>query len=216
MDFSAGKAPAWAWSVGTVVAYLGLYTAYSKTEKKLKSDGLLDVVAVRKSADHSAVEMNKVLALAGLTTLGVSLSPYAIDVVDTPYDLTVASTVMLSVHSMYSVYKYYGSPNIPEASSFLNIVEDAKSESSSGQVAFKRKVSVLTGMAAAGILDAWLLGFMPMSYGSAISALTLGTLHFYFMEVTYNGSLAVRPFGFLAFAVPIVSGIGLAVRYLTN
>lgn len=216
MDFSAGKAPAWAWSVGTVVAYLGLYTAYNKNEKKLKLDDVVDVLAVRKGADHSAVQWNKVISLAGLTTLGISLSPVAMDFVENPYELMYISAGMLSVHSMYSVYKYYGTPNIPEVKSFASILDDAKSDLPKDQVALKRKISVLCGMASSLIVNAWLFEYYPMTTPSIISALGLSTMHFYLMEVDFKGALAVRPFGYLAFLVPLLSAAGLTYKYLFN
>ena len=75
----------------SVGSYLAFYTGYDKyvslydasslaqsdpacrKSKTLKTENVTDVLLVKKGADHTAVQLNKVLALSGLTQLGESL-----------------------------------------------------------------------------------------------------------------------------------------------
>ena len=82
------------------------------------------------------------------------------------------------------------------------------------QVAAKRKASVLCGVAATAVIEAWALGFAAVTPASAAAALSLSSLHFYLMEVDYKGALAVRPFGFLAFAAPAAAVLALGRHML--
>eukprot|EP00122_Pirum_gemmata_P008769 Pgem_evm1s8090 len=51
---------------------LALYTAYSKSTKKVNAGSLLDVLLFRKGVDFTLVELNKIAALGGLTLLSIS------------------------------------------------------------------------------------------------------------------------------------------------
>ena len=98
-----------------LVPYLLFYTAYSKQEKKLDFKLLVVVLTVSKSLDHTLVEMNKAISLAGLTALTVPFLPAITAVTgrEAMRDLTFISMSVLWVHSCYSSFKYYGSNNIP-------------------------------------------------------------------------------------------------------
>mmetsp|Transcript_18417 Transcript_18417/g.58734 ORF Transcript_18417/g.58734 Transcript_18417/m.58734 type:complete len:214 (-) Transcript_18417:137-778(-) len=202
------------WTVGTVAAYLALYTAYDKATKSLGAGGLLDVLLFRKGADHTLVQVNKVISLTGLTTLSVALLPGAAQVVQSPAELLTQSGGLLAAHSLYSLFKYYGSPNIPYLSTFPQILADFRSEKSKDQVAFARRVSLLAGSAALTLVTCFELGTLPLSAMLAKDTLLLGVLHFYMMEIDYKKQLQVRPFGYLAFAAPAMAIVWNGGRWL--
>lgn len=204
-----------AWTVGTVVAYLGLYTAYSKQTKTLVPGDLLDVLLVRKSVDHTLVQMNKVISLAGITTLAVSLAPGAEQVVTDTHELLQVSMGMLTVHSCYSTFKYYGSPNIPVLSSFPSMIGDFLSDDAKVVLSGKKKASILFGLAATAALDSTLLGYLDASQWVSVGALSASFLHFYLMEQDFKGKLQVRPFGYLGFIAPIAA-LGLLLPALAK
>jgi len=62
-------------SVASFASYVAFYTAYSKSSKTLEFALLLDVFAFRKGIDHTLVELNKALSLAGLTVLLLAFCP---------------------------------------------------------------------------------------------------------------------------------------------
>jgi hypothetical protein len=204
---AAGVAPlsSTAWSVGLVAAYLGLYTAYDKGSRALRLGALLDVVLVRKGAEHSLVQGNKVLALSGLTALGMALWPGAERVVSSPRSLLLESSGVLAVHGAYSLYKYYGTGNIPALSAWRSL----DVSSSKGKLDVARKVSFVSGMVAKDMLIAMCVGWCAMDGVRGVCLLSLGVLHFYTMEIDYKAVLQVRPFAYLAFAVPLCAGAAL-------
>jgi len=207
-----GRPTAITWSIGTVVAYLGLYTSYSKVEKKLRLEKLTDVLVARQGFDAAAVEWNKVLSLAGLTNLGLSFMPGIEQVVSDSRSLMRISTAMLLGHSIYSIFKYYGSPNIPTVSSYVDLGQEIKSDRARDIVAVKRKISVLCGLAGQVVIEGIALDLISLSPLPIVSALGFGVAHFYFMEVDYKGAMAVRPFGYVAFVGPILAVTGLALK----
>jgi hypothetical protein len=196
---SVAPVPSAAWSVGLAAAYLSLYSAYDKASRSLRLGTLLDVLLVRKGADHSLVQGNKVLALSGLTALGVALWPGAERVVSSPESLLRESLCVLAVHSAYSLYKYYGTGNIPALSAWRS----ADFSSSKGKLEVARKVSNVSGVLAQDVLIAMCAGWCATDGVRGACLLSLGVLHFYTMEIDFKAVLQVRPFAYLAFAVPL-------------
>lgn len=185
---------------------------------------------VSKSLDHTLVQTNKVLALAGMHMLLVALiAPF----VSLPACLSFLSfsslsselyaqsvffdaIVLLVVHSMYSVYKYYNTSNIPVLSrEYLAIPFDLL-RLTRGQLNIKqryvvlKRVSILAGVAA-NITAAWVYLYLyatPLrSVLSATAVLLIGmtVAHFYLMEVDVKLKLQVRPFGYLPFLLAPVA-----------
>jgi len=193
------------WTSILLLAYLGLYTAYDKSTKALDIDTLLDVLLARKGFDHTLVQLNKVISLVGLTLLGLPFTPFISSLItDTRTELTEAC-YLLSIHSMYSTYKYYGSKNIPEIQRFVTILEDNVSSNSATNLEGKRKISLICGACAATFLDAFYFEMLPINPLLVASMLVFGLVHFYYMEIDFRGSLQVRPFGYLAFVVPSIA-----------
>ena len=54
---------------------LVFYTAYSKEDKTLRFSVLLDVLLLRKGVGHTVNELNKIIALTGLTLAGIAFLP---------------------------------------------------------------------------------------------------------------------------------------------
>ena len=102
-------------SLASFVSYILLYTAYSKASKQLEFGLLLDVFLLRKGIDHTLVELNKALSLAGLTLLCVAFLP---GFEASRYELLWSAMLQLWVHSVYSIYKFYGDKHIPVLSTW--------------------------------------------------------------------------------------------------
>lgn len=201
----------------SVGSYLAFYTAYDKKTKTLNSQNVTDVLLGAKGVDHTLVQLNKVLALSGLTQLALVFMPGADSYVDTD-QLRLASTVMLVAHAGYSAYRYYDSAKIPRLSTFTAFFDQVRSEKPIEKLLAQRKVSLVLGAAAINLLEAWAL--MQAPYGltpktSGLLVLSLSTLHFYFIEVDVKGGLPVRPYGYLAFLSAGISGAaGLTVALM--
>jgi len=102
-------------TVASFLSYICLYTAYSKANKTLEFGLLQDVFLLRKGLDHTLVELNKAISLAGLTLLCIAFLP---GLEASRYELLWSAMLQLWVHSVYSTYKYYGDKNIPALSTW--------------------------------------------------------------------------------------------------
>jgi hypothetical protein len=181
----------------TFASFLGLYTAFSKTTKKLDFDQLKVVLTASKSVDHTLVELNKAISLNGLTCLALAFCPGFLSLQE---GLWWWGMLQLWVHSCYSSYKYYGTNNIPLLSTWPKIQEELKSKKSKDNAVAVKKLSIIFG--AIGQLGVILGVFYYV--GPLILLWTgvgFGTLHFYTMEIDYKYVLHVRPWGFLPFAL---------------
>ena len=112
----------------TLAMYLLLYTAYSKMNKTLEPSLLIAVLTMSEGLEHTLLELNKAISLAGLTVLALAFCPgfYAIQV-----HLLWHAMILLWTHSCYSAYQFYGGTNIPRLSEFPSmckelIADDAK------------------------------------------------------------------------------------------
>lgn len=148
------------------------------------------------------VQLNKVAALVGLALLGLPYLPFAwifINPLRRGELITHAAFILWS-HTCYSLYKYYGSKNIPAVtiSYFGDFVKD-------NGVVRMRKLSLLVGLMVQTISTCWFFEWAPLSSTLIASANLFGFMHFYTMEVDYKGKLGVRPFGFLPFVTAALS-----------
>lgn len=198
------------WTMGVIAAYLVLYTAYDKLKKTLIAENLFQVLFFTKGAQHSFDQLNKVISLAALTNLAFAVTPGFEYLVDNCGDLITTSTLLLGLHSMYSLYRYYGTNNIPVLSSFKTVQQDFEKKKT--YMDGIRKVSILFGVASTLIIELWLFDYLSINAVTILSALLLGLLHFYYMEVDFKMNLNVRPFGYLAFVAPTVAIVGLVVN----
>lgn len=189
-------------SFAVLASYLCLYTAFSKTTKTLDANQLIGVLTIREGWDHTLVEINKVISLAGLTVGMLYFCPFVHQ--ELRSDLLLHSTVMLWLHAAYSSYKYYGSKNIPHLSTFVTVLSDLQDKRSSERAVGMKKLSIIMGVVAQVLVSA---GYFD--YGGWTSLFLaipiLGIAHFYTMEIDYKWSLKVRPYGMLPFVLlPIV------------
>ena len=119
-------------SAVTFVANVALYTAYSKTDKTLKPSILIDLFGTK--FDKILVEANKVFALCGITLLVIACVPLAA-LESLRVELVLHSIAWTVLHSLYSLYKYYGDAGrIPYISQWLQIASDLGKKSSKARL----------------------------------------------------------------------------------
>lgn len=164
--------------------YLGFYTAYSKATKKLEFPLLWDVLLGRKGLDHTLVELNKAISLAGLTNLPLAMLLGS-------YGLVWHAMLLLWTHSCYSAFKFYGSTHIPRVTTWnTNPITDFLSSDSKVKVSAQKKFALVCG--SAGQL---LLAFTSLPVITMFASLA----HFYVIELDYKLNLKVRPYAYLPF-----------------
>jgi hypothetical protein len=179
-------------TLGVVCAYAVLYSSYSKATKRLEPRLLADIVLFRRGWEFTLKEVNKVLALAGLTMLGAP-DVMALLAQRSPPGLRHDGMRILMVHGLLSMNLY-----------FDRLVQPAK------------RTAMWTGVLAlfCGAI-AYTEGLVPISPRLALLATVgLGTTHFYLMEKNERNKLVIRPFGFLALVVGVLSTGRLLERSL--
>ena len=189
------------------IMYLVFYTGFDKKTKSLNWSQLLDVLAFRRSVEFTVKETNKVLALAGLTCIAYS-------VISVDRFMLLIAAIELIIHGLYSSYAFYGSNNIPPISdwSISKTRQEITSVSKKERLLSTRKLSIICSVISSIILETWLLGYVDWTPLVINSFLSLSVIHFYTMEIDFRGKLHVRPFGFLAFIVPILA-IAMSTYY---
>ena len=186
-------------SAGVLGSYLVLYSGYDKKSGSLKLDMITKILGFS-NVTFSCREINKILALGGLTVIGLSFAAPQLGAGSTA-TLQEHAAGLLLVHGLYSTGSFYGWSPVKK---YLNN---------------KRNVAILMGDAAVALLatealagESSLSAVQNVSKENLLAAsLFLGTCHFYFMEVVpgpYMGKLKVRPYGFLAFGTSAI-GLGL-------
>eukprot|EP01002_Notosolenus_urceolatus_P010429 NODE_373_length_2155_cov_122.856600_g298_i0.p2 GENE.NODE_373_length_2155_cov_122.856600_g298_i0~~NODE_373_length_2155_cov_122.856600_g298_i0.p2 ORF type:complete len:238 (-),score=49.45 NODE_373_length_2155_cov_122.856600_g298_i0:1314-2027(-) len=201
--------PACVAGAGAVGAYLVLYTGWSKAKGAFSLDALLDVVLVRQGAGHTMDQLNKVLGLAGITSLGLASIPGAID---RPLELRKIAAGLLVPHACFSLWRYWGT-KIPGWLNW-NPIKDATSKDANKNVAWKRRFATVQGAEAllllllsvtTGFWDRKLPNFLTPAW--VLYGLIVALSHFYFIEVDAKWKLPVRPAGYAGFVVPGVAAI---------
>ena len=175
-------------TAGCVGSYLVLYSCYDKVKKQLQAKKLVDILSFKRTK-YSLNEINKVLALSGLTLFALSFTPNMVSSFMT-YGMEKTrenATFLLTLHGCYSCYamfdRYFGN----------------------------KQISMLLGTCSVTSLWLMKLGYIEQKY--ALFTLMLSTAHFYTMESTPNG-LKIRPFGFNALIASLVTiGAVLIKKY---
>ena len=194
--------PPMAVTLGVNASFLAFYTGYSKAEKAYKPSLVWTVLTFKKGLNHTLVELNKQISLSGLGTLAVALLPPC-----QPFreELVRNAMGMLSIHSIYSTYKYYGSKNIPSLSEWWTTSTIGDLLDSKTIVRGVKRASVILGVLSQGLLwgnalkgDSSKEAATSLVWGAAI---VTGTSHFYLMELDFKWVLQVRPFTFGIFPV---------------
>jgi hypothetical protein len=177
-------------TTGIVGSYFILYSSYDKKSATIKPEMLAKIFGFS-NVTFSLREINKVLALAGLTVFGLSFAPAVVSLeADAASILQTHAASLLLAHGLYSTGSFYGFDPVKK------YVEN------------KRNLAIVMGDTALGLL------FAETQYSSVSKAIDvskenvltasiiLGTVHFYLMEITpgpFTGKLKVRPYGFVAF-----------------
>jgi hypothetical protein len=115
----------------SLVSYLLFYTAYSKMNKTLEPALLIKVLTMSEGLEHTLVEMNKAISLAGLTVLALAFCP-GFDAMR--WELLWHAMVLLWTHSCYSAYQFYGATHIPLLSEFPTMLADLSSDNAKTRV----------------------------------------------------------------------------------
>ena len=168
------------------MSYIGFYTGYDKASKQLRWSNLKDFFLLNRGWDWTLVEANKALSLSALTVSLVSFIPQ----VGNPQmkkDLLFQGMSMLWLHSIYSVYKFYGYK-------WQRIMSETNT----------KKVSLVMGVLGQVVL---FQGFYDRISKEAMVTLVtfLSIGHFYTYEIDYKGVLQVRPYALLPF--PLAAGV---------
>ena len=201
-------------------AFFAFYTGYSKESKSLKPSQLYDVIFFRKGIDHTLAEMNKIVALAGLTCLCLPFVSFASNALEgaakgSAMELAYISTTMLWGHTCYSAFKFYGSKNIPPIGSWPHLLVSNQTKSK-GRMERLRLLSILFGTIGQCAISAVYFGYFPASNLSPVCVgLFWGLLHFWTMEVDFKGVLQVRPFAYLAVALPAFAIVAHVATQMT-
>jgi hypothetical protein len=168
------------------LSYFFLYTGYNKQEQRLSFQQMYDFVTMyNRGVAWTLVEANKLISLAGLTTMLLSFLP---GFKKQSRDLLWSSMLMLWTHSIYSFWKFY---NFSPA----KVIEDKPIKQVSVGLGTLGQVALCAGY--------W---YLPMDI-FAVTATTLGISHFWTMEVDFKYKLQVRPYAYLPFilALPAIA-----------
>ena len=195
-----------------IILNLLFYTAYSKEDKNIQMKLLLDVLLLRKGIGHSLNELNKIIALSGLTLAAIAFLP--IHLFDSKTNLLWNCLYTQIFHAVYSTYKFYGDKNMPELLSWLSVVDDFKSKSKKQQNVGAKKLSNILSVVAFSLLIGIVLNYFNMRKSDIVCFLMLlvSVFHFYFMEIDFKYVLKVRPYGFVPFYIAPVSLVVLLIR----
>ena len=145
---------------------------------------LLDVLLLRKGIGHTLNELNKIIALSGLTLAAIAFLP--IHLFDSKTNLLWNCLYTQIFHAVYSTYKFYGDKNMPELLSWLSVVDDFKSKSKKQQNVGAKKLSNILSVVAFSLLIGIVLNYFNMRKSDIVCFLMLlvSVFHFYFMEIS--------------------------------
>ena len=192
-------------SAVVLLGFLLTYTAWDKTEKKLRLTNVLDVVLARRGVAHTLVELNKILALAGLVVLPASYFLH------NTYEHVELTLWTQTVHAIYSTYKYYGD-KIPYLTHFPTVfAELGDTKSKKKRLQGVKKISIVFGILSLALLTLQI--YVPTYAVTIVSVaiLTTGLIHFITMEVDFKLNLQVRTTGNWTIPLTIVSIISLCI-----
>ena len=174
----------------TLVSYglfLALYTQFDKQTKTIKPQMLIDIITMKNGYRNFLVENNKVLALNGLTILGLAFLNFFSHI---QHDLIMYGLLQIILHSGFSAYDFYGTPKMPS----LEMWKSFKG----GQAKHVKKFSIVAGVVAYQSLIAYYFKYLD-AYNTGVLTMFFGVVHFYLMEIDFRWVLGVRPYGFLPF-----------------
>ena len=159
-----------------LISYVVFYSCYDKVKKKLNIGPKLKQIFGFKNMNYSLKEINKVLALAGLT-----LYAYSFINLNNSYDIKLLrkyAFYQLVIHGNFSIYTFYDKYFGP------------------------KKFAMFFGSSA--LTSMLLIQFEFIDPKFSILSLMIATLHFYTMETKPNG-LQIRPYGYLALLLSLAA-----------
>merc|ERR1712194_514201 len=143
-----------------------------------------------------------VMALNGLTTLGLAFIPLWKSEMHALLQCTLLQTVL---HVGLSIWVEYGSTKLPNITTWLK---------NQGMVRNLKKVSVLLGISANTVLLGYIGHYIDWVW-TGLLALGLGLAHFYFMEIDFKWIMQVRPYGWAPFFTT-AAGSFFIMKYLAG
>ena len=114
------------------------------------------------------------------------------------YDLLVQGCLHVLLHTSYSTYRYYGTPNIPYITKFHKFVWQIFGEPRKRAKAIK-KISVILGFIGEIAVIATLFDYIVVFKTACLLIVGMSVAHFYSMEVDIKLVLQVRPWALLCF-----------------
>ena len=194
-------------SIAVNVSFYLFYSAYSKGLKKLHWPLLTEIFFVTKSWEHTLDQINKVVSLAALSIVSIAFLPGLSS--SLRYDLLVQGMLHVLLHTAYSSYRYYGTPNIPGITKyhklFVQIFGDPKKRGKA-----IKKISVLLGLVGEFAVLATVFGYLAVFQTACLLCVGVSLAHFYLMELDIKLVLQVRPWALLVFPLAFVAlGYGL-------
>ena len=164
----------------TSLAYLTFYTPYCAKTKSLSFTLLQDVVLVRRGAEFTLTELNRLISLTGITLIGLAFAPrFEVE----RAGLLRHAHALLWAHTVYSVCKCCVTGSIKSLGGVRGIVPI-------------KVLSLILGAAAQLVL--W------RSYSGSVEweqllgglfTLVAGAAHQYTMAIDKKGVARMRPFG---------------------
>ena len=180
-------------TLGVVALYTTLALGYSPSARnRIDFEKIKDVLLLRKGAEYTVTEMNRVLALAGLTMLAFS-------VLFTSAWMLTDGAYLLGVHGLISLILY----------------NDRLSTRSNKQLSMFLGIAALVALPVwpwASTLQARWAGTALSGSTATLLAVGLGSLHMYTMELDRRNKLQVPPIGVTALAAGGVATVVAAGR----
>ena len=179
----------------------------------LESKELLKAFNPKTEASRKSIleQHNKVLALNGLTVLGLAFMPIRF-LANMRHELIIQGLIQIFLHFGASFIIFYGKNKMPFITDMFHLDNVfAKNV---------KKFSVYMGVIAHTALWAYYFG-LSNSTNLGLLVLVTGILHFYFMEVGANWKVSdsstwtpgVRPYGFLPFLTGALGLFGIYANY---
>ena len=120
------------------------------------------------------------------------------------YDLMVQGMCHVLIHTSYSTYRYYGTPNIPGITKyhklFVQIFGDPKKRGKA-----IKKISVILGIVGEMALLSTLFDYILVFKTACLLCVGVSLAHFYLMELDNKLVLQVRPWALLCFPLAFVA-----------
>ena len=204
MDSKCGQCKAICVTAGITGSYLIGYSAYDK-ETKCFNFGLLPKIFSFKNLTYSFKQINKVVGLVSLTTLGVGYAPENSLNKGCEQNLLKSGVILGLIHAFMSSTLYYKNNPI------------AMINGRGKNVAFEVPALIL-GITASSILTSKALNKVFIKDDLTYFALAMAIVHFYFIE-TPTGKpqdLPVRPYGYMAFISSLFAVGSHVAAKLTN